>query len=39
MIEGDTNLLDDNLISWKLLSFSPTNLVIKLEFLKPLEVS
>ena len=39
MVNGDTQLPDDNLISWKLSSVEPSKLDIDLEFRYPLQVS
>ena len=39
MISGETKQLDDNLISWKLVSAEPSKLEIDLEFREPIEVS
>ena len=39
MLSGDKEEFDGNLLSWKLVSISPTLMEVDLEFYKPLEVS
>ena len=39
MVNGDTQLIDDNLMGWKLVSVRPTKIEIDLEFREPLLVS